>query len=132
VSRVGPLVCPILVGRDEILALVERRFGDVLDGRGQSLLIAGDAGIGKTRLLSAIEDRASTAGFRAAAGGLSPQDLDVPGAALLDLARSMRRLPELAPLGRSRRSGAARSRTERSSFSESHEAGRSSASAGRH
>jgi DNA-binding CsgD family transcriptional regulator/tetratricopeptide (TPR) repeat protein len=101
VSRVGPLVCPILVGRDEILALVERRFGDVLDGRGQSLLIAGDAGIGKTRLLSAIEDRASTAGFRAAAGGLSPQDLDVPGAALLDLARSMRRLPELAPLGRS-------------------------------
>ncbi len=99
-SRVGPLVCPILVGRDELLALVERRFVDVLDGRGQTLLIAGDAGIGKTRLLTAIDDRASTAGFRTATGGLSPQDRDVPGALLLDMARSIRRLPELAPLGR--------------------------------
>jgi DNA-binding CsgD family transcriptional regulator len=101
VSRVGPLVCPILVGRDELLELVERRLVEVLEGRGQSVLLAGDAGIGKTRLLGAITERASAAGFRTVSGGLSPQDRDVPGAVLLDLARSMRRIPELAPLGRS-------------------------------
>jgi DNA-binding CsgD family transcriptional regulator/tetratricopeptide (TPR) repeat protein len=101
VSRVGPLVCPILVGRDELLLLVERRFAGVVDGRGASLLVAGDAGIGKTRLLSVIESRAVASGFRTAIGGLAPQDQDVPGAVLLDLARSLRRVPDLAPLGRS-------------------------------
>jgi hypothetical protein len=89
----------VLVGRDELLELAQRRLGDVAEGRGQFLLLAGDAGIGKTRLLGAIERRAAMAGFRTATGSLAPQDEDVPGAVLLDLARSMRRDQVLAPVG---------------------------------
>jgi DNA-binding CsgD family transcriptional regulator len=99
VSRIAPVVCPILVGRDELLALAERRIRDVADGHGHVLLLSGDAGIGKTRLLGSILRHAGGAGFRASIGGLTPQDQDVPEAILLDLGRAMRRVAALAPAG---------------------------------
>ena len=46
--------CPLLIGRDDLLDLADRRLDDVLAGHGQFLLIAGQAGIGKTRFLGAI------------------------------------------------------------------------------
>src|SRR5215207_3785874 len=96
---VGPLVCPILVGRDDLLALAERRLADAAEGRGHVLFLAGEAGIGKTRLLGSIERRAATLGFRVARGGTYPGDLEVPGAVFLELARVMRRTPALAAIG---------------------------------
>ena len=69
-SSVGPHVSPLLVGRDDLLALGERRIGEVLDGRGQMLLLAGEAGIGKTRLLRALIRSADAAGFRCAKGDI--------------------------------------------------------------
>jgi predicted ATPase len=48
------LQSPVLVGRDDLLALAERRLGEVAGGRGQLLFVAGEAGIGKTRLLAAV------------------------------------------------------------------------------
>jgi chromosomal replication initiation ATPase DnaA len=54
-NMVGPLVCPILVGRDDLLALAGRRLEDAAEGRGHVLFLAGEAGIGKTRLLGSIE-----------------------------------------------------------------------------
>ena len=98
-SRIAPVVCPILVGRDELLRLAERRFEEVAGGRGHLLLLTGDAGIGKTRLLGSMARHAASAGFRSAAGGLAPQDRDVPEAILMDLARSMRRTPALGSVG---------------------------------
>ena len=100
-SRIAPVVCPILVGRDELLRLAERRFEEVAGGRGHLLLLTGDAGIGKTRLLGSMARHAASAGFRSAAGGLAPQDQDVPEAILMDLARSMRRVSSLASVGQS-------------------------------
>ncbi len=41
---------PVLVGRDSFLALVERRLADAAAGEGGLLFVAGEAGIGKTRL----------------------------------------------------------------------------------
>ena len=73
------LVCPILVGRDDLLDLADRRIAEVAAGRGQLLLLAGEAGVGKTRLLGAIERRASAAGFRTVRGGTYPSDLQVAG-----------------------------------------------------
>ena len=98
-NMVGPLVCPILVGRDDMLALAERRLEEAMDGRGHVLFLAGEAGIGKTRLLGSIERRAATLGFRVARGGTYPGDLEVPGAVFLELARVMRRTPALAAAG---------------------------------
>ena len=95
-SRIAPVVCPIIVGRDDLLRLAERRCDAVAAGRGHLLLLSGNAGIGKTRLLGSVMRQAAGAGFRTASGGLAPQDQDVPEAVLGDLARSMRRSPGLA------------------------------------
>src|SRR5664279_3152885 len=92
--------CPLLVGRDDLLTLADRRLDDVATSRGQCLLLAGEAGIGKTRLLAAIQRKAEARGFSAVAGALAPQDRDVPAASILDLARSMTRLAPFAELGR--------------------------------
>jgi DNA-binding CsgD family transcriptional regulator len=94
------LRCPLLIGRDDLVELADRRLDAAISGRGHSLLLAGDAGIGKTRLLSAITSRAEARGFTAVAGSVAPQDRDVPAASLLDLARSMTRMRPFAGLGR--------------------------------
>lgn len=94
-----PLVCPVLVGRDDLLDHADRRIGEVTADGGRFLLFAGEAGVGKTRLLGAVERRAAAAGFRVARGGAYPSDLQVPGAILIDLARAMQRQPALALCG---------------------------------
>ena len=45
-----------LAGRDEELALLLRRWQQACEGEGQSALISGEAGIGKSRLLRAFGD----------------------------------------------------------------------------
>ena len=92
--------CPLLIGRDDLLELADRRLEDVVAGRGQFLLLAGEAGIGKTRLLGAIRRKAEARGLPTATGSVAPQDRDVPAASILDLARSMTRLAPFAELGR--------------------------------
>src|SRR3954452_2932528 len=98
-SVVRPLQSPLLVGRDDLLQLAERRIGEAAAGSGQMLILAGDAGIGKTRLLQSIERRADAAGFRVAQGDLSPNDREVPLASILDLARGATRDPAFGTLG---------------------------------
>lgn len=95
----GTLVCPVLVGRDDLLGLGDRRLRAGLDGAGHLLFLAGEAGIGKTRLLGSIERRAAALGFRTVRGGTYPGDIEVAAAVFLDLARSLRRVPDLAGLG---------------------------------
>ena len=94
------VLCPLLIGRDDLLELADRRLDDVAAGRGQFLLLAGEAGIGKTRLVGAIERKAQARGFATVEGCLAPQDHDVPVASILDMARSMTRLEPFADLGR--------------------------------
>jgi len=98
-STNGSLQCPIIVGRDDLLDLAERRLNETAGGRGQFLLLAGEAGIGKTRLLDAIRRKARVAGFIGANGAVAPQDHEVPSALILDLARTVRRMPEFGDLG---------------------------------
>ena len=99
-APIGSVRCPLLIGRDDLLELVDRRLDDVLGGRGQFLLVAGEAGIGKTRFLEAIDRKAAERGFVRAWAQLAPQDRDVPAASILDLARTMERTPRLEELGR--------------------------------
>ena len=65
-------------------------------GSGHLLLLAGEAGIGKTRMLYAVLRKAEAAGYRLAKGDLAPHDRLVPLASILDLA---------ARCARTRRSG---------------------------
>jgi len=45
------------IGRDQELMLLEDRFAQVVEGNGQAVLIQGEAGIGKSRLLHAFRER---------------------------------------------------------------------------
>jgi DNA-binding CsgD family transcriptional regulator len=98
-SAQRPVRCPLLIGRDDLLELADRRIEDVAAGHGQFLLLAGQAGIGKTRFLGAITRKAQARGFLSVQGAVAPQDHDVPAASILDLARSMIRTPVFATLG---------------------------------
>ena len=96
-AMVGSVRSPLLIGRDELLELVDRRLDDVDVGRGQFLLVAGIAGIGKSRLLWSIGRKARDRGFRDAWGHLAPQDQDVPAASIRDFARTARIRAGLGP-----------------------------------
>ncbi len=89
-SRLGPLLCPILVGRDELLALVDQVIGDGLAGRGRTLLLSGQAGLGKTRLIRAAVRKAEASGLRVDGGSVAPQDSQVPLASIREMATGMR------------------------------------------
>jgi len=99
-GQVGSLLSPVIVGRDEIVALAARRLDEVLAGHGQLLLVSGEAGIGKSRVLGAIGRLAAERGMREAKGELAPQDRDVMAASFLDLGRAMRRDPAFGTMGR--------------------------------
>ena len=96
----GSVRCPLLIGRDDLLELADRRLDDVVAGRGQLLLLAGEAGIGKTRFLGAIRRKAEARGLTGVDGELAPQDRNVPASSILDLARTMTRMGPYADLGR--------------------------------
>src|SRR3954471_2863487 len=83
------LQSPVVVGRDEVLGLVARKTADVLAGHGQTLLVAGEAGIGKSRIVGTVIRQARQAGFRHAKGDINPQDQLVSLLSISDLARSM-------------------------------------------
>ena len=58
----GVIQSPVLVGRDDFLTLMEGRLADAAAGAGQLLFVAGEAGIGKTRLLGSIARHAHASG----------------------------------------------------------------------
>jgi DNA-binding CsgD family transcriptional regulator len=98
-NRSSTFISPVMVGRDDLLALADRRIREVAIGSGRLLFLAGEAGVGKTRLLGAIERTAVAAGFRSVRAGTYPSDLRVGAAILIDLARAMTRAAGLESLG---------------------------------
>ncbi|MEJ8280163.1 ATP-binding protein, partial [Pseudonocardia spirodelae] len=75
---VGPEPAGGLVGRDSELADLGRALDTARSGRACAVLLAGEAGIGKTRLATALAARAADAGVRVVLG----RCLDSGGAAL--------------------------------------------------
>jgi DNA-binding CsgD family transcriptional regulator len=82
---------PVLFGRDELLALGRRRLEQARGGRGQLLFLAGEAGIGKSRLLGALAREAGHEGMNMVAAAVFPGDLELSGGLLLDLAHELGR-----------------------------------------
>ena len=94
---------PVLAGRDDFLTLIKRRLADAAAGSGRLLFVAGEAGIGKTRLLGVIARRAHAGGFAVARAAAFPGDVQSFAGLLLDLASDLMpaREPALSALGRS-------------------------------
>ena len=97
----GMIQSPVLVGRDTYLALVEARLAGAAAGAGQLLFVAGEAGIGKTRLLGSAARRAQASGFTVARGAAFPGDAQSLAGLLLDLASDLTSAadPALSDLG---------------------------------
>jgi class 3 adenylate cyclase/tetratricopeptide (TPR) repeat protein len=70
-NRDGGTLTP-LVGRDEELDLLLRRWSQAKDGEGQVVLLSGEPGIGKSRILSALRERLEAQGVLALRFQCSP------------------------------------------------------------
>ncbi|MGO8949494.1 MAG: helix-turn-helix transcriptional regulator [Ktedonobacterales bacterium] len=83
-----PVICPVLIGRDQELAALGQRLDQTSSGQGQLLLLCGEAGIGKSRLVAELKTSAAAQGFHVLEGKCFPTDLTSPYAPLRDLLRS--------------------------------------------
>jgi DNA-binding CsgD family transcriptional regulator len=83
--RVSPLPSPFpLVGRDAELALVGAALDRAAAGEGGMLLLHGEGGIGKTRLVHGAADDAERRGWSVAFGRAYPVEAGVPYALFAD------------------------------------------------
>ena len=90
------LVCPVLVGRDGPSARLRSLVDEVAsgaarqpaDGSRRIALVAGKAGLGKSRLVAETVAHARARGFRVLAGACFPQDRASPFAPIVDLLRA--------------------------------------------
>lgn len=84
-----PLLCPRIIGRSVELADLHVLAERAKEGQGQIALIAGEAGIGKSRLVAEGKRYASAQGFLIFQGACFPADRACPYAPLLDLLRPL-------------------------------------------
>jgi DNA-binding CsgD family transcriptional regulator len=83
------VVCPILIGRSAPLSAGFHALDRARDAHGSTLLVSGEAGIGKSRFVRAIVERARSLGFLTLQGACFEADRAHPYAPLLDLVRTL-------------------------------------------
>src|ERR1700674_3375686 len=71
-------VCRILVGREEELSTLEDALLAACRGEGSVVVLAGDAGMGKSRLCTELADRAERIGATVLEGSCSEADIALP------------------------------------------------------
>src|SRR5829696_3162726 len=79
----GPFPLP-LVGRDNEVAALGAWLEDVAAGRGGTTLLAGVGGVGKTRLVGEVAERAARQGWTVMVGRAYPVETGVPYAVFAD------------------------------------------------
>jgi DNA-binding NarL/FixJ family response regulator len=72
---------PQLIGRRDELAVLDAALVDAAAGTGRLVLVEGDAGVGKTRLVAEFADRAARQGATVLTGGCLQLEADIPYAA---------------------------------------------------
>ncbi len=84
-----PILCPKIIGRAPEFAALGLLVEQAKGGQGHIALIAGEAGIGKSRLVSELKALAVVQGFLVVQGACFPTDHACPYAPLLELVRSL-------------------------------------------
>ena len=82
------VICPVLVGRADDLAALQAKLEDALRGLGTTVLVSGEAGVGKSRLVSEALANAERGGLRVLRGNCFETHRSLPYAPLLDLIRN--------------------------------------------
>jgi predicted ATPase len=77
-----PIVCPLLIGRERQLDLLSRLVEQARAGQGHTALIAGEAGIGKSRLVAELKPAAIAQGLTILQGRCFEPDRVLPYAPL--------------------------------------------------
>ncbi|MDQ3096580.1 MAG: AAA family ATPase, partial [Chloroflexota bacterium] len=96
----GQLVCPVVVGRSAERARFAEHLAHARDGRGQAVLLSGEAGVGKSAFTRQAIDAATSAGFRVLYGVTVESDGGLPYAPFVAAVRSGFRGIERDRLGR--------------------------------
>ncbi|HVR88378.1 MAG TPA: AAA family ATPase [Candidatus Limnocylindria bacterium] len=101
-SRIAPgqLVCPVVIGRDGERARLRELVTVVAGGRGQTLLLSGEAGVGKSAFVRDATAVTGESGFRLLYGATLESDSGLPYAPFLSAVRSGFRGLERDRLGR--------------------------------
>lgn len=81
------VISPVLVGRDATLDSLDHLLEQSAHGSGRTVLLAGEAGLGKSRLVAETIRRAVLCDIQVLAGNCFETDRTVPYAPLLDLLR---------------------------------------------
>jgi tetratricopeptide (TPR) repeat protein len=79
------VVCPILIGRNAELAALQDCLQAAARGQGGVVMLCGEAGIGKSRLVAELRRSAGTQDFQLLSGQCFPTDRNSPYAPMLDL-----------------------------------------------
>lgn len=82
------LTCPVLIGRIHEMQQLDQSLHAARAGRGGSVLLAGEAGVGKSRLVTALTERAANDQFTTLLGHCYEQDVAFPYAPWIDLLRA--------------------------------------------
>ena len=80
-----PLICPVLIGRSAHIQGIRRLAGQTQAGSGRTLLLSGEAGIGKSRLVADLRDWAAQEGWQILEAACFEADQGRPYAPVLDL-----------------------------------------------
>jgi predicted ATPase len=83
-----PVVCPVLIDRVSELAALQSLIDQAKSGSGQVVLLSGEAGVGKSRLVAEAKIYAAAQDFLLLQGGCFQADFSSPYAPLLDLLRT--------------------------------------------
>ena len=93
-----PILCPILVGREPYLDLLRQRLNEACSGHGQTFLLAGEAGIGKSRLVAEAKAWAQQNNLMLLQGNCFEPDRVLPYGPILDVLRGFIAVHTAEPL----------------------------------
>ncbi len=88
ISLNKPVICPVLIGRTSELAALRALISQIGSASGRIVLISGEAGIGKSRLVAEAKTYGQEQRFLLLQGNCFPTDRSYPYAPVSDLLRS--------------------------------------------
>jgi predicted ATPase len=87
VAHEAAMICPTTFGREVELATLSQLVERLLEGRGMTVLLSGEAGIGKSRLVAEARAKGCASGVRVVQGSAFELDQTLPYGPIADLLR---------------------------------------------